>query len=90
MIHFRMFQVLDQYEEANFGEYMDPRDPDVLGQHEADTEDPIFQEYIIARRKLKGPAYTPSSFNFDADEVPYLSSAISSGRKRGREGELMY
>jgi hypothetical protein len=50
---------------------MDPHDPEVLGQHEVDTEDPIFQEYIIARRTRKGPEYTPSSFNFD--EVQYCN-----------------
>eukprot|EP00026_Physarum_polycephalum_P006666 Phypoly_transcript_06717.p1 GENE.Phypoly_transcript_06717~~Phypoly_transcript_06717.p1 ORF type:complete len:551 (+),score=146.95 Phypoly_transcript_06717:87-1739(+) len=59
--------LLDQYEDANYGDYMDPRDPDVIGQQEADVDDPIFQEYIIARRKLKGPAHTPSTFNYDAE-----------------------
>jgi protein LTV1 len=54
--------VLDQYDEANIGEYMDPRDPEVMGKAEADLDDPIFQEYVKLREKLKKPATTPSSF----------------------------
>lgn len=69
-----MLQVLDQYDDSNIGEWLHPRDPEVLGQMVPDAEDPAFQEFIQAKEELKqlkkAKSKTPSSFIFmDADEV---------------------
>lgn len=54
--------MISQYDESNIGEWLDPRDPDVMGRVEADTEDPIFKQLIEERRKQKRPQAVPSSF----------------------------